>query len=485
MSRTEVKSAMKRMKKSKAVGPDDIPVEAWECLGDEGIDWLTNLFNSILTSEEMPEEWRASTLVPIFKNKGDIQECKNYRGIKLMSHTMKMWERVIEKRLREEVTISDEQFGFMPGRSTMDAIFALRQLMEKYREGRQKLHCVFIDLEKAYDRVPRAEVWNCMRLKKVSEKYIRVVQDMYKNSSTQVRTSAGVSESFEVSVGVHQGSALSPFLFTVIMDCMSEEFRKEAPWNMMFADDVVICAPELEEAEKQLEEWRKALEDRGMRVSRQKTEHLYFGGEDAEPARIKMQEEEVPRVQVFKYLGSTVQEDGGAEREVASRISAGWNSWRKVSGVLCDKKIPPKVKGKIHNTIVRPAMLYGLETVALTKCLLKKLEVTEMKMLRWSKGVTLLDKVQNEDVRRAMAVGDLSVKLREGRLRWFGHVWRRDDQYVGKKVWNLRVGTRGRGRPRIRWKDCVEEDMREQGVQPRDAEERLEWRRKIRTRNPD
>ena len=152
VSRTELKSAMKRMKKGKAVCPDDIPVEAWECLGDEGIDWLTNLFNSILASEEMPEEWRASTLVPIFKNKGDIQECKNYRGIKLMSHTMKMWERVIEKRLRDEVTISDEQFGFMPGRNTTDAIFALRQLMEKYREGRQKIHCVFLALEKAYDK---------------------------------------------------------------------------------------------------------------------------------------------------------------------------------------------------------------------------------------------------------------------------------------------------------------------------------------------
>ena len=80
-----------------------------------------------------------------------------------------------------------------------------------------------------------------------------------------------------------------------------------------------------------------------------------------------------------------MQEDGGAEREVASRISAGWNSWRKVSGVLCDKKIPPKVKGKIHN-IVRPAMLYGLETVALTKCLLKKLEVTEMKIAAMVQG---------------------------------------------------------------------------------------------------
>ena len=130
VSRTEVKSTINRMKRDKAVGPNDIPVEAWECLGNEGIDWLTNLFNSILTSEEMPEEWRASTLVPIFfKNKGDIQEGKNYKGI------MKIWERVIERRLREEVTISDEQFGFMTGRIATDAIFALRQLMEKYREG--------------------------------------------------------------------------------------------------------------------------------------------------------------------------------------------------------------------------------------------------------------------------------------------------------------------------------------------------------------
>ena len=78
VSRMEVKSAIKRMKKGKAVGPDNILVETWKSLGDEGIDWLTKLFNSILTSEEMPEEWRASTLVPIFKNKGDIQECKNY-----------------------------------------------------------------------------------------------------------------------------------------------------------------------------------------------------------------------------------------------------------------------------------------------------------------------------------------------------------------------------------------------------------------------
>lgn len=111
MPSSEVKEALKK-KRGKTAGHNNIPVEIWKCFGDEGIIWLTKLVNNILTSEEMPEEGRASTLVPIFKNKGNIQECKNYRGMKL-SHTMKMWERVIDKRMREVVTIPYEHFGFM------------------------------------------------------------------------------------------------------------------------------------------------------------------------------------------------------------------------------------------------------------------------------------------------------------------------------------------------------------------------------------
>ncbi|KAK3559949.1 hypothetical protein QTP86_029551 [Hemibagrus guttatus] len=183
----EVRKALKRMKSGKAVGPDDIPVEVWKCLGEAAVEFLASLFNRVLESEKMPEEWRRSVLVPIFKNKGDVQSCSNYRGIKLMSHTMKLWERVVEARLRKVVEICEQQYGFMPRKSTTDAIFALRILMEKYRDGQRELHCVFVDLEKAYDRVPREELWYCMRKSGVAEKYVRVVQDMYERSRTVVR----------------------------------------------------------------------------------------------------------------------------------------------------------------------------------------------------------------------------------------------------------------------------------------------------------
>ena len=82
----------------------------------------------------MPEKWRRSVLIPIYKNKGDAQCCGNYRGIKLMIHTIKVWERIIETRLRDRVEISKQQYESMPGKGTTDAMFALRMSMEKYRK---------------------------------------------------------------------------------------------------------------------------------------------------------------------------------------------------------------------------------------------------------------------------------------------------------------------------------------------------------------
>ena len=158
INRKEVEVALKGMTLGKAIGPDGIPVEVWKSLGEEGIDMLLDLLQKIFEQEKMPEEWRDSVIVPIFKEKGDIQDCGNYRSI-----TMKIWERVIDRRLREETTIGEEQFGFKPDRGTTDALFAARQVIEKHRELQKELHLVFIDLEKAYDRVPRQEVWRCLR----------------------------------------------------------------------------------------------------------------------------------------------------------------------------------------------------------------------------------------------------------------------------------------------------------------------------------
>jgi len=228
------------MANGKAVGPNQIPVEVWKFMGEVGLDWLTELFNVICRTGKMPRESRASTVIPLYKNKEDIQVCNNFRGIKLLNHTMKLWERAIERRLREVVEISENQFGFMPGRSTTEAIHLFRGLMGLFRDRKVGLHMVFINLEKAYDRVPMEVLWRCLEDKRVSPAYIRVIKDVYERGRTRVRTPGGVSNDFAVSMELHQGSALSPFLFTLVLDELTRGIQDKVPWCMLFAYDIVL-----------------------------------------------------------------------------------------------------------------------------------------------------------------------------------------------------------------------------------------------------
>ncbi|KAK3544908.1 hypothetical protein QTP86_029243 [Hemibagrus guttatus] len=351
--------------------------------------------------------------------------------------------------------------------------------MEKYRDGQRELHCVFVDLEKVYDRVPREELWYCMRKSGVAEKYVRVVQDMYERSRTVVRCAVGQTEEFKVEVGLHQGLALSPFLFAIVMDQLSEEVRQESPWTMMFADDIVICSESREQVEENLKRWRFALGRRGMKVSRSKTEYMCVNEREGS-GTVRLQGEEVKKVQEFKYLGSTVQSNGECGKEVKKQVQAGWNGWRKVSGVLCDRKISARIKGKVYRTVVRPAMLYGLETVSLRKRQESELEVAELKMLRFSLGVTRLDRIRNEYIRGTAHVGRLGDKVREARLRWFGHVQRRQSEYIGRRMLDMELpGRRQRGRPKRRYMDGINEDMKLVGASVEDAEDGDRWREMI------
>ena len=193
----------------------------------------------------------------------------------------------------------------------------------------------------------------------------------------------------------------------------------------------------------------------------------------------------MPRVKEFKYLGSTVQESGGCEREVKKRVQAGWKGWRRVSGVICDRRLPARVKGKVYSLVVRPAMVYGLERVAVTKKQVEKMGVVEIKMLRFAMGVTRKDKIRNEHIRSTAKVERLGMKMREGRLRWYGHVMRRDQEYVGRKMMEMELpGKRSRGRPKRRFLDVVKKDMGEVGAKKMDVKDRKMWRMMIRCGHP-
>jgi len=484
----EVQIALKKMKLGRALGPDGIPIEVWKSLGDRGIYWLTNLFNKILMSKSMPNEWRKSTLVPIYKNKGDIQSCNNYRGIKLMSHTMKLWERVIEHRLRSITTVSDNQFGFMPGRSTMEALYLLRRLMEKYREKKKDIHMVFIDLEKAYDRVPRRIIWSMLEKKGVTKRYIEVIKDMYEGVVTSIRSPSGETSQFPITVGLHQGSALSPYLFALIMDDLTGHIQDEVPWCMLFADDIVLIDETKRGINSKLERWREALETKGFKISRTKTEYMEckFSNKSIDNTMVKLEDKEILKSDHFRYLGSIISQDGEIGEDVTHRIKVGWLKWRSASGVLCDKRIPVKLKGKFYRTAVRPALLYGTECWATKRQHINKMSVAEMRMLRWMCGKTRKDRIRNEIIREKVGATKIEDKMRENRLRWYGHIQRRHLDVPVRKSDRIVVSgeARGRGRPKLTWVEVVNKDMRIMNVTEHMVLNRAEWRNMIHVADP-
>ena len=141
-----------------SAGPTGVVSEIMKAAVGFGSRWMTDLINNIVKEGCIPDDWIKSILVPVYKGKGDPLVCGSYRAIKLLEQPIKVLERVLEKRIRCQVSIDNMQFGFMPGKGTTDAIFIMRQVQEKHQAKKKKLYYAFVDLEKAFDRVPREVV---------------------------------------------------------------------------------------------------------------------------------------------------------------------------------------------------------------------------------------------------------------------------------------------------------------------------------------
>ncbi|KAM3237471.1 hypothetical protein P3L10_012500 [Capsicum annuum] len=169
------------------------------------------------------------------------------------------------------------------------------------------------------------------------------------------------------------------------------------------------------------------------------------------------------------------------DEDVSHRIGAGWMKWKLASGVLCDKKVPPKLKGKFYRVVVRPALLYGAECWPVKNSHIQRMKVAEMRMLRWMCGLTRGDRVRNETIREKVGVTSVECKMREARLRWFGHVKRRGMDAPVRRCERLALDgfRRGRGRPKKYWGEVIRRDMEQLQLTEDMTLDRKVWKMRI------
>jgi hypothetical protein len=171
----------------------------------------------------------------------------------------------------------------------------------------------------------------------------------------------------------------------------------------------------------------------------------------------------VLKKETFRYLGSMFQKNGDVDEDVSHKIKIGGLKWRQASGVLCDRMVPLKLKGKFYRTVIRPAMLYGAKCWPITRRHVQQLSVAEMRMLRWICSHPRRDQIRNNDIRERLEVAPVEEKLMQHRLRWFGHMQQRPavapiHNGVIRRTSNKK---RGKGRPNLTWKETVKRDLKD------------------------
>ncbi|VDP02074.1 unnamed protein product [Heligmosomoides polygyrus] len=249
------------------------------------------------------------------------------------------------------------------------------------------------------------------------------------------------------------------------MEIITRDLQKSVPWTLVYADDVMLACEDKGELEREVQAWCYRLERFGIRLIVKKTEYLKT--DVTESSSIKFTDIELPRTLVFKNLGSAVATASCLTVEVNSRVIAACSKWCSLTGVICDRKIPEHLKLKIYRAAVLPVAMYGVECWPSTREVETLLSVMETKMLRWTAGVTRMDRIRNDAIQQKFGVAPIADRMRKARLRWYGHVLRGKDGSVRNIGLNFEViGQRPRGRSKQRWSDTSHMDLMAAGVRP-------------------
>ena len=493
ITKDEVERALGETKVGKAAGMDGVRAEMLKKGGVSVLEWLVRLFNICFMLSVVPVDWVCACIVPLFKGKGDVFECGNYRGISLLSVVGKVYGRVLINRIRDktEQVISEVQGGFRRGRGCTDQVFVVRQICEKYLAKGKDVYFAFMDLEKAYDRVDRGAMWSVLGMYGVDGKLLNAVKSLYDDSKACVRVGNEMSEWFPVRVGLRQGCVMSPWLFNLFIDGVVREVNtrvlgrglglvdeRDYVWELnqlLFADDTVFVADSEEKLCQLVEEFGRVCERRKLRVNVGKSKVMRCTrGEDGARMNVTLNGEVLEEVDEFRYLGVVVAANGRIDADVCHRVKEGCKTLGALKGVMKSRGLGMNVKKVLYEKVVVPTVMYGSECWGMKESERQKLNVFEMRCLRSMAGVSRVDRVRNEVVRQRTGVGnELATRVDMNVLRWFGHVERMENGRLLKRVMNAKVNGRGaRGRPRLGWMDGVKRALQDRGMDVREARER-------------
>ena len=495
ISEEEVILAIKQSKNGKSAGVDGIQLELLK-YSDAAVPYLTDLCNMVWQQERAPADWKNGIIIPLPK-KGDLSDCGNWRGITLLSVPGKLFSRVLLNRMQDAVDqlLRQQQAGFRRGRSCIDQIFTLRQIIEKVTEGRRPVIVNFIDFRKAFDSIHRPALWRILQQYGLPTKIVTVIQKLYEESSSAVRVNGDTSGWFQVETGVRQGCILSPLLFAIAIDWVLRRTTENSTggitwsedkslYDLDFADDIALIDESWSSMQQTTSTLTKEANKVGLYINADKCK-LMTTSVWSDRSDIQAAGADIEKVDDFCYLGSFISSNGSCEKDVKVRIGKAAAVFGKMKRIWRNDNISLKVRTRLYEAIILSTLLYGADVWPLSATLTKRLDAAHHRWQRSILGISWKDRITNVEVRNRTGQQTMDNILRERRLRWLGHVFRMDHQRIPQQAlyWQTPGFKRGAGRPRANWRSAVNKDLQKMGLTWEEAEvaalDRHRWRRSV------
>ena len=493
----EVNNAISMLSNGKSPGADGIHPEIIKFGGTLLVQHLHEIIVDSWKSGQPPQDWKDAQLITLFK-KGDRRLCGNYRGISLLSIPGKVFARVLLNRLSSyaENLLPEAQCGFRAGRGTVDMIFSLKQIQEKCVEQRMPLYMVFVDFTKAFDTVNRDALWNILMKLGCPAHFTNLVSALHNGMNASVSMKGELSEPFRVENGVKQGCVLAPTLFSIYLSVVLHhafsDFQRGV-WiqtrpgadlfnitqfksvrstkralvrELMFADDTAFVAHDHADAQEIISRFAQSAKQFGLKINIKKTEVMYQpppGSSDA-GGDIHIDGENLALVNRFKYLGTTVTNNNKLDTELEIRMSNASKAFGRLRDRVWDNKdLTIKTKSAVYRAIVLSALLYGVESWVVYKVTAHKLSAFMMRHLRQILNIKWWQFISNEKILTITSLPSMYDILISRCLRWTGHVNRLDNTRLPKLILysQLTDGTRGIGRPKLRYKDTIKRNLKD------------------------
>ena len=426
----ELIAVIRKMKRRKAPGPDQIPVELLKEMDATNLQEILLVLNEWWENESLPMEALQARVVLIFK-KGNANELGNYRPISLLNTMYKLFAAVIQRRMADKLDhhLQKTQFGFRKNRSTADALHCIRRVIDKGEMTNTKTLLVLLDWEKAFDRVSHVGLFKCLERLQVDGKIINLIKAMYSHPTFYVEVDGTDSQWHTQNAGIRQGCPLSPYLFIALMTVLFHDVHHiHKPTSqssrvagmeydeVLFADDT-IC---ISESEAAMEQMLKAIVTEGakygMKSNKAKCELLAFGKarpvKFSDGTRLKPQEE-------VKYLGCSLNSKADSRRELQKRISECMMILKKLDIFWRHGDSSLKQKMEVYNAVVKTKLIYGLESMQLTQATAQKLDTFHLKGLRkmLKMETTFVNRENNNELVYARATQALRAESTPGAAR--------------------------------------------------------------------